>query len=744
MAVASPRHNMHEPALCFVTDEIYPATKGGIGRVLGEIVQRLDAAGTPVVLVLSVSEGEAAAFRHHASEHCPGMRVHTVDELLTDLDPDEAIPLTGFRLPHYWKSYRIALALRRLCRTTKLAGIEFADFNGAAFVSLKWRRMWGDEFANMPMWLRLHGTSEIWLKEDDEINSSRGQQQLFAMERYALRHADGWLSPSASVAQWFREFYGCPDTVVVVDPLPFSQVGQGNQHPRTLGNPPHRILFFGKLQRIKGSDLLLKAVIRLLENDNLPLELEIVGPDTSHGSTRQSYRKQLERWIPPQWRDRIHFRGHIAPECLIEIARSCCLAVMPSRVETFCLAAHELNWIGIPLVLNDLPAFCDYFHDRMDCRTFDGSVDDLASVLRELVTQPNAFADWKWNAPEIIARQRTCEAYDEAIERFRPRTAENNVESAPLVSIVVPYYNMQRYVDATLASVEAGEYAHWEVILVDDGSPDPAAQAKFEALQAKHQNDPRYRFLQKPNGGLSSARNFAIQHARGKYVLPLDSDNLLDPRYLNRAVTALERLPDVVAVTCFLACFPDGKPPTRVADYIAPYDLHPLLILLENRAGDACAMFRREIFDRFRYCEEIGSYEDWDLWWQLSEAKLQVEAMPMVLLRYHTRPNSMVRTTGVAREQQILASFAERHPDYLRENADGAFRVMLRRIKELERLVGLLRRQSLLFRMAELVLRCYHAVKSRPDSLVCRFLGQLCRRSRRVRDLCARMDAMIP
>jgi glycosyltransferase involved in cell wall biosynthesis len=250
--------------------------------------------------------------------------------------------------------------------------------------------------------------------------------------------------------------------------------------------------------------------------------------------------------------------------------------------------------------------------------------------------------------------------------------------------------------------------------------------------------------LQKPNGGLSSARNFGIRHARGKYVLPLDSDNLLDPRYLGRAAAALERMPDVAAVTCFLACFADGTPPTRVADYIAPYDLHPLLIALENRAGDACAMFRREIFDRFRYQEELRSYEDWDLWWQMAEAGQRVEAMPMTLLRYRTRPDSMVRTIGTTREQQILASFADRHADFLRAHGDDVFRATLRRIKELERHVRVLRKYSLAYRLAEFVLRRYHSVQANPRSLTGRLLRRLCRRSAWMRRLCAKLDRLIP
>jgi glycosyltransferase involved in cell wall biosynthesis len=697
----------------------------------------------PAVLLLDVTAGEAAACRRHARQQYPAVPIHTVDDLLTEIAPDEALPLTAFRFPWYWRSYRIALAVRRLCRQTRLAGIELADFNGPAYVTLKWRRMWGDELSEVPIWLRLHATSELVLAADGALNDSREQQQLFAMERYALTHADGWISPSASVAEWYRCQYDCPAVPVVIAAPPLPQIGSGNRHPRVLGDPPYRILFYGKLQRVKGADLLVKAAVSLWENHDLPVTLEMVGSDTSHGPGR-SYQKELERLIPPQWRDRVHFHGHIPPERLEEIACRCSLAVVPSRVETFCLAAHELNWIGIPLILNDLPALKDYFADGTDCRIFAGTCDSLASVLREVIGQPSPFATWKWNAPEIVVAERTCEAYSEALSRFHPRSSAPCAEPAPLVSVVIPYYNMQQYVDAALASVRASDYGNWEIVLVDDGSSDQDAEVKFEALFQEHQGDARYRFLQKPNGGLSSARNYGIRHARGQYVLPLDSDDVLDPRYLGRAVAALSRLPEVAAVSCFAAYFADGKSPEQPVDYIIPYDLHPLLILLENRAGVACSMFRREVFDRFRYNEELDAYEDWDLWWQMAEAGVRAETMPMLLFRYRRRPDSMVRTVGAARGGQILASFADRHADYLRQHGDWAFRASLRRMRELERLVRLFQKYSLSFRLAEIALRWYHAVRARPNCVPNRLLQQLCRRSDRIRRLCVRLEQIVP
>jgi glycosyltransferase involved in cell wall biosynthesis len=682
-----PRH------ICFVTDEIYPGTIGGIGRLINATAHALVQSGWRPSFLLATDPGAAETFRSYARDHFPSADVYRVDELLDDLTADEDIPLWGFHFDSYYWSYRVALALLRLCRHTRFDGIEFNDYRGLGYVTLQWRRMWGDAFSDIPMWVRLHGTDQLWREADDTIDFSRQQHQRFAMEQYCLRHADGWIAPSRGIARWYHDIYGGDERPVVIAPPGFERIGPGCSHPRTLGTPPYRLLYYSKLQRLKGADIFIKAAVALCERSDLPIQFELVGHEVLH-PWGIPYHQELERLIPARWRDRFHFRGRIKPNELEHLALGCTLAVVPSRVETFCLAAHELNWIGIPLVLNNLPAFQDFFQDGVNCRTFDGTAEDLTRVLLELLSHPDPFAHWEWNAPQVVARQREHLAYAEALERFQPFAPAPAPEPAPLVSVVIPYYNMHTYVDATLDSVRSSSYQNWELILVDDGSPDPAAQAKFADLERQHQGDPRYRFVRKPNGGLGSARNYGIQHARGAYILPLDSDDLIHPCYIERGVRALNRLPELAAVSCFVGYFQDGEPPDQIVDYVIPYDLHPILITLENRAGVACSLFRRKVFERFRYDEALAAYEDWELWWQLAEAGWEVEPMPMLLYRYRRRHDSMFHTTASYRHIHLLAHFADRHAEFLRQHGDAVFRAYVSMVSELRRDNEVLRMSS--------------------------------------------------
>ena len=668
------------PHICFVTSEITPGTGGGIGQLLGTVARQLAAAGWRTTWLLEMERPALDAFRAHASEHLPGADAVSVDDALAEAHPGEQIPLWAFQFPAYHRAWRVAHALRALCRRHRFDAIEFPDYLGLGYVALKWRRLWGDEFEGVRMLVRLHGTVDWCLAADDAPRYTAERQQLIAMERYCLRHCDGWLASAPSVAERYRGDYERPDAPVILATPPVERVGPGRSHARRLGATPHRVLFYGKLQRLKGADTFIEAAVRLCEDGTLPVAFDVVGADVPDPWDGSSTRARLERGIPDELRARIVFHGHVGRERLERLAREAALAVVPSRVEAFCLAAHELNWIGVPLVLADIPAFRDFFVDGRSCRFFDGSGADLARVLSDLLRAPDPFAGWEWNAPDVAAHDRGVEVYSEALARCAAPPAPPDPPEPPLVSVVLPYFEMQAYIEEAIASVEACAYPSWEVVVVDDGSRSAAARETFWRLAERYADDPRYHFVCKRNGGLGSARNAGIALARGKYVVTLDSDDLIHPDYLGRAVRALERADDLAAVSCFVSFFRDGEPPTATVNYLVPYDLHPILIALENRVGGAVSVFRRTVFDRVRYDEVLVSFEDWDFWWRLIESVGPVECLPMILYRYRVRSNSMLQTTGRFRHAHLLDSFAERHEAHLRRHAVEVFRVYANKV----------------------------------------------------------------
>lgn len=127
--------------------------------------------------------------------------------------------------------------------------------------------------------------------------------------------------------------------------------------------------------------------------------------------------------------------------------------------------------------------------------------------------------------------------------------------SHPLLSIIVPVYNVEPYITACLDSVLAQSFQDFEVILADDGSTDNSGKI-CDAYAAR---DPRFQVIHKINGGVSSARNAALEIHRGKYLTMLDPDDAVSPdTYEN--VLYLEEHPEVdILQFPYVNCYSNGK-----------------------------------------------------------------------------------------------------------------------------------------------------------------------------------------
>ena len=103
------------------------------------------------------------------------------------------------------------------------------------------------------------------------------------------------------------------------------------------------------------------------------------------------------------------------------------------------------------------------------------------------------------------------------------------------VSVIIPAYNAAATVERTIASVLNQSYTNLEVLVVDDGSTDETAALVQQMVDVAG----RIRLLQKPNGGLVSARNHGIAHATGEFIAPVDADDLWHPQKIAKQVALM-------------------------------------------------------------------------------------------------------------------------------------------------------------------------------------------------------------
>lgn len=201
----------------------------------------------------------------------------------------------------------------------------------------------------------------------------------------------------------------------------------------------------------------------------------------------------------------------------------------------------------------------------------------------------------------------------------------------PLTSIIIPAYNAEKYIEEAVHSALQSTYSPLEIVIVNDGSTDRTLEIA-QNLSSQYANV--IRTFSQSNKGASSARNLAIKHAEGKYILPLDADNLISPDYVAEAVKELEKNSAVKLVSCeaYFIGEKNGK------WNFQPFDIN---LLCRRNIIDNCAMFRKQDWKIVGgYCNEILGREDWDFWLSLFERGGEFVRLPIYGLYYRVRSDS--------------------------------------------------------------------------------------------------------
>lgn len=196
----------------------------------------------------------------------------------------------------------------------------------------------------------------------------------------------------------------------------------------------------------------------------------------------------------------------------------------------------------------------------------------------------------------------------------------------PRISIIIPCYNAEKYIRETLDCLQKQTIDDWECVIVNDGSTDNS----LEILKEYSAKDSRYKYIDKENGGPSLARNAAIAASCGKYILPLDADDLIAPSYAEKAIDYLELHPSTKMVYCICQTFCGEKKGDFV---LSPYSYDEMI--WRNMLFNA-GVFRRVDFDKTSgYNPNMrNGNEDWDFWITLIKPEDNVYQIPEKLFFY--------------------------------------------------------------------------------------------------------------
>lgn len=173
-----------------------------------------------------------------------------------------------------------------------------------------------------------------------------------------------------------------------------------------------------------------------------------------------------------------------------------------------------------------------------------------------------------------------------------------------MISVVVPVYNVEAYLEECLDSILVQTYHDIEIILVDDGSSDRSGQICDEYAS----KDNRIKVIHKENGGLSSARNFGIDNSTGEYIAFVDSDDWIDNYMFESMLHEIEKSQRILVVNCQpIFVYEDGRTELRwncpENKLFGANDVLRTFLSEESNHFIPTKLFRREAFEELRFVE---------------------------------------------------------------------------------------------------------------------------------------------
>jgi teichuronic acid biosynthesis glycosyltransferase TuaG len=196
------------------------------------------------------------------------------------------------------------------------------------------------------------------------------------------------------------------------------------------------------------------------------------------------------------------------------------------------------------------------------------------------------------------------------------------------VSVVIPAYNAQKYIEKTVRSVLKQTYTNFEIVIVDDCSTDET----YTILQALEKEDKRIRVLQnETNSGVSITRNYAIAESKGKYVVLLDADDLWVETKLEKQVQLLEKTKAQIAYCSY--GFIDENDKEILRPFIVPETTNFEATLAKSVISCSTAMLERQLFEKYTFEPDVY-HEDYVLWLKMLRDNVKAAGDTDVLAYY--------------------------------------------------------------------------------------------------------------
>jgi alpha-1,6-rhamnosyltransferase len=233
----------------------------------------------------------------------------------------------------------------------------------------------------------------------------------------------------------------------------------------------------------------------------------------------------------------------------------------------------------------------------------------------------------------------------------------------PLVSIIAPCYNAEKYLDVALASIFAQDYPNVEVIIVDDGSTDNSVPM-LRALQAQYD----FQLYSQANQGVSAALNHGLRYAKGEYVCTPDLDDIMLPSSVRLRADYLNQHPEVGCVGA-LIIYMDSEGNDTKSQKLAGIQKLSFDEILGDAlvVGAPVSLYRMDALKTVDFYDPEIKVQDFQMTLKIASKGYEVHVLPVSVTRYRRHPNNLSRRYKVLfdADMRTIAPYRS-HPAYNR------------------------------------------------------------------------------
>lgn len=611
--------DQRKKSICIATPDIAShARNGGVGAACFEIARLWRHAGHDVTVLYANSAGAVTA----KDDSWRLMYENLGIEIVICPDDQRSGLISVLQRP--WNAWKW------LCQR-KFDVIYFPERAAVGLYTIQAKRA-GLGFETTTMMVGAHSPTNWHSSSGMTFPKSVEEVLLDAAERQCTELCDILISPSHYMVDYMRkQGWHLPHDVRTI-PNPCTRKGIAWSDER---RPVSEIVFFGHLEQRKELQMFIRALGALPKDMTAKLKVTFLGkagdmPGDALEYIRSNCVSGFADWNVVDTLD--------AEGALAYLTKQGRLAVMPSLVENSPMAVRECLAMGIPFVASAVGGTSELIaHEMHDELLFEPRPSALlAHVLRavEQGARPGRAA---------FTETSVTEAW---LETLKVESAVSVPATTPKVSVVVTTFNRPDLLDEALEGLRQQSWNNLEIVLVDDGSTNPAAIAKLDSLEPEFAAA-GWQILRQVNSYLGAARNTGWRAATGDLVIFHDDDNYSPPDLVETYVRAISVSGADIA-TCTMAPFSGDRPLGESRDSLRVFAFVGNAAgagLVANAFGDAHACFRRSVLETIGgFTENYGvGHEDWEIFARASLKGFKIITVPEPLFWYRESAHSMLR-----------------------------------------------------------------------------------------------------